>query len=143
MKNEMQMSYPDRTKTEKIWDLNSRVPKQCTISKFISNPLPSNTFSSNSQMRAKVLPVVTRAEVVSYTKQERLTPNPPLTLPYPEATNSFRVQAALYLHPKDYTVSGILQPRILQWVAVPFSRGSSQPRDRTQVSLIARRFFII
>ena len=39
--------------------------------------------------------------------------------------------------PKDYTVHGILQARILQWVAFPFSRGSFQPRDRTQVSGIA------
>ena len=37
----------------------------------------------------------------------------------------------------DYTVHGILQARLLEWVAVPFSRGSSQPRDRTQVSCIA------
>ena len=34
----------------------------------------------------------------------------------------------------DYTVHGILQARILEWVAFPFSRGSSQHRDRTQVS---------
>uniref|UniRef100_A0AC11CZI7 Rap1 GTPase-GDP dissociation stimulator 1 n=1 Tax=Ovis aries TaxID=9940 RepID=A0AC11CZI7_SHEEP len=34
----------------------------------------------------------------------------------------------------DYTVHGILQVRILEWVAILFSRGSSQPRDRTQVS---------
>jgi len=32
----------------------------------------------------------------------------------------------------NYTVHGILLARILEWVAVPFSRGSSQPRDRTQ-----------
>ena len=31
--------------------------------------------------------------------------------------------------PMDYTVPGILQAIILEWVAVPFSRGSSQPRD--------------
>ena len=31
--------------------------------------------------------------------------------------------------PVDYTVHGILQARILAWVAFPFSRGSSQPRD--------------
>ena len=36
--------------------------------------------------------------------------------------------------PMDYTVHGILQARILEWVAYPFSKGSSQPRDRTQVS---------
>ena len=43
--------------------------------------------------------------------------------------------------PKDYTVHGILQARILEWVAFPFSRGSSQPRDRTQVSHITGEFF--
>ena len=32
-------------------------------------------------------------------------------------------------NPMDYTVRGILQARILEWVAFPFSRGSSQPRD--------------
>ena len=44
-------------------------------------------------------------------------------------------------HPMDCTVRGILQARILEWVAFPFSRGSFQPRDRTQVSHIAGRFF--
>ena len=41
----------------------------------------------------------------------------------------------------DYTVDGILQARILEWVAFPFSTGVSQPRDWTQVSRIAGRFF--
>ena len=36
---------------------------------------------------------------------------------------------------------GILQARILEWVAMPFSRGSSQPSDWIQVSCIAGRFF--
>ena len=43
--------------------------------------------------------------------------------------------------PMDYTVHGILQGRILEWVSFPFSKGSSQPRDKTQVSRIAGRFF--
>ena len=43
--------------------------------------------------------------------------------------------------PMDFTVHGILQARILEWLAVPFYRGSSQPRGRTQVSHIAGRFF--
>ena len=38
---------------------------------------------------------------------------------------------------------GILQARILEWVAMLFSRGSSQARDWTQVSLIARGFFTV
>ena len=44
-------------------------------------------------------------------------------------------------NPMDYTVHGILQARILEWAGVPFSRGSSQPRDQTQVSRIAGGFF--
>ena len=39
-------------------------------------------------------------------------------------------------------IYGILQARILEWVAVPFSRGSSQPSDQTQVSRVAGGFFI-
>ena len=41
------------------------------------------------------------------------------------------------------SVHGILQARILEWVAIPFSRGSSQPRDGTQVSYTVGRFFTI
>ena len=44
-------------------------------------------------------------------------------------------------NPVDYTVPGILQARMLEWVALPFSRGSSQPRDRTHISRISGRFF--
>ena len=43
--------------------------------------------------------------------------------------------------PMDHTVHGILQARILEWVAIPFSRGFSQPRGQTQVSRFAGRFF--
>ena len=43
--------------------------------------------------------------------------------------------------PMDYTVCGILQARLLEWVAFPFSRGSSQPKDWTLVSRITHRFF--
>ena len=50
--------------------------------------------------------------------------------------------------PMDYSppgssVHGILQARILEWVSIPFSRESSQPRDQTQVSCIAGRFFTL
>ena len=41
----------------------------------------------------------------------------------------------------DYAVHGILQARKLEWVAFPFSRGSSQPRDQTHVPHIASEFF--
>ena len=41
------------------------------------------------------------------------------------------------------SVLGILQARILEWAAIPFSRGSSQLRDRTKVSCIAGGFFTV
>ena len=43
--------------------------------------------------------------------------------------------------PPGSSVHGILQARILEWVAISFSRGSSRPRDRTRVSRIAGRHF--
>ena len=43
--------------------------------------------------------------------------------------------------PPGSSVNGILQARILEWVAISFSRGSSQPRNRTWVSYNAGRFF--
>ena len=45
--------------------------------------------------------------------------------------------------PPGSSVHQILQARILEWVAIPFPRGSSQPKDRTQVSNIAGRFFTV
>ena len=62
---------------------------------------------------------------------------------YPTSFLKMKVaQSCLTLcNPMDYTVRGILQVRILEWVAFPFPRGSSQLRDRTQVSRIAGGFF--
>ena len=51
-------------------------------------------------------------------------------------------------NPMDYSppgssIHGVLQARILEWVTMPSSRGSSWPRDQTRVSCIAHRFFTI
>ena len=45
------------------------------------------------------------------------------------------------MDPPGSSVHGILQARILEWVAISFSKGSFQPKDRTQVSHIAGRCF--
>ena len=47
----------------------------------------------------------------------------------------------MYCSSPGFSVHGILQARTLEWEAISFSRGSSGPRDRTQVSCIAGRFF--
>ena len=51
------------------------------------------------------------------------------------------VSSSLQPHRGQSSVHGILQARILEWVAIPFSSGSSQPRDQTRVSCLAGRFF--
>ena len=64
------------------------------------------------------------------------------TKPNQQCANILYIQLCLTLcDPMDYTAHGILQARILKWVAFPFAMGSSQPRDGTQVSYIAGRFF--
>ena len=46
-------------------------------------------------------------------------------------------------NPPGSSVHGIFQARILEWIAILFSRGFSQPRDQTQVSHTAGRFFTV
>ena len=55
-------------------------------------------------------------------------------------SNSFVTQVTIALYS---SALGILQARILEWIAIPFSRGSSQPRDPTHLSCISGRFFTI
>ena len=49
----------------------------------------------------------------------------------------------MHYSPPGSSIHGILQARILDWVAIPFSRWSSQPRNQTGVSCIAGRFFTV
>lgn len=49
--------------------------------------------------------------------------------------------SCVWLFATPWTVHGILQARVLEWVGFPFSRGSSKPRDGTRISCIACRFF--
>ena len=57
-------------------------------------------------------------------------------------SNSFAT-AWTVCSPPGSSVHGILQARILEWAAIPFSRGSSQPREWTWVSCIGRQILYI
>ena len=76
---------------------------------------------------------------------EQGSQDPTFSVPSSQSCESVKVkvaQSCLTLwDPMDYTVHEILQARILAWVAFASSRGSSQSRDRTQVSSIAGGFF--
>ena len=119
------------------------------------------------------LPPTCRARICIWTsppavlyacQAEKLCPQPPssgnvgLCLYFPSAVNTghlwkivkvFVAQSCPTLcnpmdcNPPGSSVHGILQARILEWVAIPFSRGFSWPRDQTPVSSIAGRFVTI
>ena len=58
-------------------------------------------------------------------------------------SDSLRPHGLMDCSPPDSSVHGILQESTLEWVAIPFSRGSSPPRDWTRVSCIASRVFTL
>ena len=73
-----------------------------------------------------------------YKVQIYKTPEPTLDL-YEETVASVSPSCPTLFDPMDYSplrssVRGISQARILEWVAISFSRGSSQPRDQTHIS---------
>ena len=70
-----------------------------------------------------------------------IRPESPLQSPQPQS--GLTLCKAMHYSLPGYSVHGILQARILEQVAVPFSRGSTQPRARTPVSCITGRFFTI
>ena len=65
-----------------------------------------------------------------------------------ESENEGAQSCSSLCNPMDYSlpgssIHGISQGRILKWIAISFSRGSSRPRDRTWVSCIAGRHYIV
>ena len=72
-----------------------------------------------------------------YTNSLCLLPKPDLSSTIPGSLGSESSSRVRLCDAMDYTVYGILQARTPECVAIPFSRGSSRPRDWTQVSRIA------
>ena len=94
--------------------------------------LPKDRVSERSSTLQNLLPG-------SFIKKERLTP-----ITSESKVNMLVAQLCPTLYElMDYTIHGILQARILEWVAIPFSRGSSGPRDYIQVFCVAGGFFTI
>ena len=60
---------------------------------------------------------------------------------YVKSLSRVRLCDPMDCSPPGSSLHGILQARVLEWVAISFSRGSSQPRDRTQVSHVVGRCF--
>ena len=74
--------------------------------------------------------------------------NAPKKCPVYESESEVPQLCPALCDPMDYSLSGssvhgIFQARVLEWIAISFSRGSSQPRNRTRVSRIAGRRFTV
>ena len=87
------------------------------------------------------------SQLRNITEQKRINRYKAQSSAYQQGEGEVKVKVKVTLwyptlcDPMDYTVHGILQARILEWVAFTFFRGSSQPRDWSQVSHIAGRRF--
>jgi len=101
-------------------------PLQCSC---LENPRDRGTWwaavhgVAQSQTRLKQLSSSSSSIVLSVSHAVVFNSSPPMDCSSPGSS-----------------VHGILQARILEWVVIPFSRGSSQPRDQDQVSCTAGRF---
>ena len=102
----------------------------------------NSTYSSrNTYWVLKLCPAVIQTSILHHwTKQAMILLSWSL---YSSAKVKVTQSCLTPCGPMDYTVHGILQVRILEWVAIPFSRVSSQLRDPTGVSHSAGRFFTI
>ena len=122
------------------WESESPLRPQGLVQEK-SLPLSSTTGVTGT---AKALPQPRSAQGYLYPREERPYPRRRLSKRNSEMSLKVKVkvaQSCLTLCDPMDLVHGILQARILEWVAFPFSRGSSQPRDQTQVSHIAGGFF--
>ena len=117
----------------------SEVSQSCpTLSDTMDCNLPGS--STHGIFQARVLEWVAIAfsnKVIRYHKRQNLS-----CLKYREW--NWQCSAQLFVTPWTVaSVRGIFQARVLEWAAIPFSRGSSRPRDQTEVSCIADRHFTI
>jgi len=115
------------------------------LNTMIFEPKNSNSSTFISQMHLLMqTDTCTRLFIAPFTKTPKFWNNLNILQRKKEQFIAMKVkvtQLCLTLcNPMDYMVHGILQARIPEWVAFPFSRGSSQPRDWTQVFCIVGGF---
>ena len=106
-----------------IWDFYWVGQKQKTHTNFLANPKKSQRCD------------------LTHTLMHFIFSFSPSSSP-PAPTSHLFLCEPMNVSPPGSSVHGILQAKILEWVATPFSRGSSQPRDQTRVSCIASRFLL-
>ena len=118
-------------------DRSPQIPAGGALISLILPALLSCLLPPEAAVGWRMLPLIIRAASLP---GRRFSCKKPISTPMSKKVKVAQSFPTL-CDPMDYTVHGILQARILEWVAFPFSRRSSQPRYRTQVSHIAGGFF--
>ena len=125
---------------------------QASIQSVLSFPPPLNLPNPRIESASPVVPVL---QAGSLPLSHQGSYKPPGRCGVYSLKNTWRTRVCLFVQscptlcdPMDCSlpgssVGGILQARTLEWVAIPFSRESSWPRDCTQVSCLIGRFFTI
>ena len=117
--------------TMAVWEHEQTVSSRATPNRSVRNPHRAELLNHDSN--------ISNHHTVPIEVWEVSSANNPNILPSSEVEVAH--SHLTLCNPLDSTVHGILQARILEWVALPLSRGSSQPRDQTQVSCNAAGFF--
>ena len=124
--------------------LNSRCNQTYSTALYLSRPscpLPTRWAPSLKEASRKGFSWTTHSQERQRRKrpgEQSLLPNQVLV-----AQSCLTLYNPMDCSQPDSSVHGILQARKLEWVAIPFSRGSSWPRDQSWVSGIAGRFFTV
>ena len=105
---------------------NFSIISATNITSILSEKLAASTVYANNCRAVATALVRLRGICIKKAKKKHLASEVKVTQSCPTLCDTM-----------DCTVHGILEARILEWVAFPFSRGSFQPRDQTQVSHIA------
>ena len=137
-KTKLQRFHVDSRKSQWWKHQNLRIPEDQVQTRYFL-PLPPQTFSPPlteswfyQSQQHPLLPDMSMQWgtcSISVRKQHQYGPSRCVWLLRPHVCS-----------PPGSSVHGILQEKILEWVAISCSRGCSQPRDRTWVSLTAGRF---
>ena len=121
----------------------SRLSREIGLSSLIIQQIPTSYYFTYGKVYVSVL----LSQFIPPAPSPTMSPS--LFSMFASLLEVSVAQSCLTLcNPLDYnlqgsSVHGIFQARILEWIAIPFSRGSSRPRDWTSMSCIAGRFFTI
>ena len=126
-----------------LWSVTRQAPLSMGFSRQeywseLPSPSPGDLPDPGIELRSPVCPAL---QAVLYPLSHRRSPQSNCESESEVAQSCPTLCDPVNCSPPGSSILGILQARILEWVAISFSKGTSRPRDRTQVSRTAGRRF--